>query len=70
MEYLNTHGVYPGVHYKDNTRYDLYKDQYGTCPNAHKISKELITLPIHCNMTDDDVLYVTRIVKSSLKLWY
>ena len=70
MEYLNTHGVYPGVHYKDNTRYDLYKSQYGNCPNTHKISKELITLPIHCNMTDDDCLYVAKVLKSSLKLWY
>jgi dTDP-4-amino-4,6-dideoxygalactose transaminase len=68
MEYLNSHNIYPGVHYKDNTTYDLYKESYGTCPNSHKISKELITLPIHCNMEDEDCLYVVKILKQSLKL--
>jgi dTDP-4-amino-4,6-dideoxygalactose transaminase len=70
MEDLNTHSVYPGVHYKDNTQYDLYKKDYGTCPNAHKISKELITLPIHCNMTNEDCLYVVKTLKTVMKLWY
>ena len=68
MEYLNNHNIFPGVHYKDNTTYDLYKESYGTCPNSHKISKELITLPIHCNMEDEDCLYVVKILKQSLKL--
>ena len=47
MELLNSLYVSPGVHYKDNTEYDLYKESYGMCPYSHKVSKELITLPIH-----------------------
>jgi dTDP-4-amino-4,6-dideoxygalactose transaminase len=70
MEYLNTHNIYPGVHYKDNTAYPLYKDGYGTCPTAHRISKELITLPIHCHLTNEDCLQVVRILKEAIKLWY
>ena len=68
MEFLNTHEIYPGVHYKDNTQYELYKKGYGTCPNAHKASKELITLPIHCNLQNEDCLRVVKILKQSLKL--
>jgi len=66
MEFLNSKNIYPGVHYKDNTLYELYNDSYGTCPVAHKLSKKLITLPIHCNMTDDDCLYVIKNVKLAL----
>ena len=68
MEYLNNHNIFPGVHYTDNTTYDLYKKSHGTCPNSHKISKELITLPIHCNMKDEDCLQVVKILKQSLNL--
>ena len=66
MEYLNTHKIYPGVHYKDNTQYELYKKGYGTCPNAHKISNELITLPIHCNLQDEDCYFVIKTLKQAL----
>ena len=67
MELLNSLYVSPGVHYKDNTEYDLYKDSYGTCPYSHKVSRELITLPIHLNLTDNDCLKVTDTLKEILK---
>lgn len=69
MELLNNLYVSPGVHYKDNTEYDLYKDSYGTCPYSHKVSKELITLPIHLNLTNDDCVKVTNTLKEVLKTW-
>ena len=69
VSYLNTHQIHPGVHYKDNTEYDLYKESYGTCPHSHKISKELITLPIHCHLKDEDCLRVVEILKQSIKLF-
>ena len=47
--------VYPGVHYIDNTLYSMYNYAHGTCPNAHKYSNQLITLPIHPNLTEKDV---------------
>tara|TARA_R110000796_G_scaffold96735_1_gene203353 strand:- start:2408 stop:3547 length:1140 start_codon:yes stop_codon:yes gene_type:complete len=69
MELLNNLYVSPGVHYKDNTEYDLYRESYGTCPNSHKVSKELITLPIHLNLTDEDCLKVTNTLKEILELY-
>ncbi len=68
MEYLNSQEIYPGVHYKDNTQYDLYKSGYGLCPNTHKVSQELITLPIHCEMTDSDCYRVIEIVKKGINI--
>lgn len=66
IEYLNSQNIYPGVHYKDNTQYELYKQGYGTCPNVHKFSSELLTLPIHCLMQDQDCYYVVEQLKKAI----
>jgi len=65
IEFLYKHNIYPGVHYNDNTNYNLYSYASGTCPNAHKYSKQLITLPIHCNLTNNDL----KNIISKLKEW-
>lgn len=65
FDYLNNHGVYPGVHYKDNTEYDLYSYGRGTCPNSHFISKQIISLPMHLFLTDSDINYVATKIKEA-----
>lgn len=69
MEYLNTQGIYPGVHYRDNTHYDMYKYGHGTCPVSHTISENIITLPLHMKLNDDDVKYVAEKVIESYNLF-
>ena len=59
---LNEHGVYPGVHYRDNTDYRMYAYAAGTCPNAAAASKEIISLPLHLRMTKADVDLVSELV--------
>ena len=61
---LYKNNIYPGVHYIDNTLYKMYKYAYGSCPNAHKTSKELITLPIHVNLHEDDIDYIIKKVNN------
>lgn len=58
MEYLNINGIYPGVHYRDNTRYRMYEKSYGSCPYSHYISEKLISLPLHVQLTDEEVYYI------------
>jgi dTDP-4-amino-4,6-dideoxygalactose transaminase len=58
MELLNSSGVYPGVHYRDNTNYKMYNESFGQCPKSHLISEKLISLPLHMNLTNEDVDYV------------
>lgn len=58
MEILNLSGIYPGVHYRDNTNYSFYKYGEKNCPFSNKISKKLISLPLHLNLSMDDVDYV------------
>lgn len=52
---MNTRGVYPGVHYVDNTHYRMYRYAHGTCPVAHELSNGLLSLPLHLGMTEEDV---------------
>jgi dTDP-4-amino-4,6-dideoxygalactose transaminase len=58
MEMLNSNGIYPGVHYRDNTNYKMYEYGKVGCPYSNNISEKLISLPLHLNLTDDDVDYV------------
>lgn len=67
MELLNGYGIYPGVHYRDNTLYRMYKSDYGTCPNSHNLSEHVISLPLHMFLTNDDVKYIIDMVIQSNK---
>jgi dTDP-4-amino-4,6-dideoxygalactose transaminase len=58
--YLNGKGIFPGVHYRDNLDYRMYSDSKGSCPNASQASVELVSLPLHLRLTDDDVFRVCR----------
>jgi len=55
MVLLNQNGIFPGVHYRDNTLYRMYADAAGTCPRARTASESLISLPLHLRLTDTDV---------------
>ena len=59
---LNQHEVFPGVHYRDNTEYRMFSYGKGTCPQAHLASSEIISLPLHMNLTRHDVMHVAQLV--------
>jgi dTDP-4-amino-4,6-dideoxygalactose transaminase len=67
MEYLNANDIFPGVHYKDNTQYEMYSYGKGTCPNSAKLSEEVISLPLHIHLTEEDIQKVIEIVKKAVK---
>ena len=52
---LNRHEVYPGVHYRDNTEYAMYRHAHGSCPRAHAASAEILSLPLHLRLVRQDV---------------
>lgn len=59
---LNGNGVYPGVHYRDNTEYGMYQYANGTCPHAHEASRKILSLPLHLRLTKADVDRVTELI--------
>ncbi|MEX2269866.1 MAG: DegT/DnrJ/EryC1/StrS family aminotransferase [Vicinamibacterales bacterium] len=54
MVALNREQIYPGVHYRDNSLYGMYADQ-PPCPRARRASERVISLPMHMQLTRDDV---------------
>lgn len=69
MEFLNMNGIFPGVHYRDNTNYKMYENFHGKCPYSHNISEKLISLPLHMSLTDEDINYVIQKVIEGYKLY-
>lgn len=57
---LNESDIYPGVHYRDNTEYRMYSYAKGTCPNAHKASESILSLPMHMRLTRKDVEFIAE----------
>ncbi|WP_047150866.1 DegT/DnrJ/EryC1/StrS family aminotransferase [Aneurinibacillus tyrosinisolvens] len=55
---LNECEIYPGVHYRDNTEYRMYAYGKGTCPNSHRLSERIMSLPMHLKMNKQDVDYI------------
>lgn len=64
---LNQFGIYPGVHYRDNTIYSMYEYANKTCPFADMFSSSTISLPLHMHMTIEDVKYVCESLLTILK---
>lgn len=65
---LNGLQVFPGVHYRDNTEYPMYAAAHGTCPNAHRASEEVISLPMHLGLQYRDVERVCHALQEALPL--
>ena len=64
---LNENDIYPGVHYRDNTEYKMYSYAKGTCPNAHRLSERILSLPLHLRLTESDINYISEKVISYSK---
>ncbi|HYE85030.1 MAG TPA: DegT/DnrJ/EryC1/StrS family aminotransferase, partial [Vicinamibacterales bacterium] len=54
MVALNREQIFPGVHYRDNSVYAMYRNQ-PDCPRARRASDRLISLPMHLRLDRADV---------------
>lgn len=55
LEFLQQHDIYAGVHYRDNTEYEMYAYDHGKCPNANVMSNKILTVPLHMHLNKEDV---------------
>ena len=67
VEFLQTNDIYPGVHYRDNTKYDLYSSSNGSCPRAHDYSERILSLPLHLNLVKGDIDRIIDTINNFLK---
>jgi len=63
MVRLNERGIFPGVHYRDNTLYRMYAAADGTCPRARRASDRLISLPLHLRLTEGEAARVAQTLR-------
>jgi dTDP-4-amino-4,6-dideoxygalactose transaminase len=71
IEGLSNRGIGTSVHYKPLHRMTYYRDQYNLAtdsyPNAEKIWKGCLSLPISSMLTKEEVRYIVKNVKYLLK---
>jgi dTDP-4-amino-4,6-dideoxygalactose transaminase len=64
---LNERQIYPGVHYRDNTLYQMYRFAEGTCRNSARAAERVLSLPMHLQMSLEDVRRVGVSLKQTLE---
>lgn len=57
---LNKLGINPGVHYRDNREYAPFHKFAGDCPNCEKLSTQVLSLPLHLQVSPDDVKFIAE----------
>ncbi len=63
IEKLAERGVATNVHYKPLPMMTAYGKDCSAYPNAYDYFRNLITLPLHTLLSDDDVQYVCKMLK-------
>ncbi|MHA1143819.1 MAG: DegT/DnrJ/EryC1/StrS family aminotransferase [Candidatus Helarchaeota archaeon] len=67
----NEHGISTSVHYIPLHLHPFYqktlKTRNGDLPQTEKISKSILSLPMHPNLNEDDIIYVCEAIKSIFK---
>ncbi len=70
IEHMAERGVATNVHYKPLPMMTAYKEMSGGIekyPNAYDYYKNLITLPLHTLLSDEDVEYVCECLKEAVR---
>ena len=64
-EFLSKRGVDTGIHWQPGHAFELFKNsRRGNLEVTNKISQEIVTLPLHSEMLEEDILTVSHAIKS------
>jgi dTDP-4-amino-4,6-dideoxygalactose transaminase len=66
IKHMNEKGIEVGTHYRPIHTMTAYSQIKAEVPVTEKLGKEIVTIPIHPNLTDDDVSQVVDAVNSFL----
>jgi perosamine synthetase len=61
--FLRDHGVETGVFYPANHLHSLYRRDGLTLPASEKLSAEILSLPLHCALSDEQVETIIGLVR-------
>jgi len=59
---LKANGVAPGVHYRPNNIYPMYRKYRADVENVKRIAKNIVSLPMHTLLEKKDVWRITKII--------
>jgi perosamine synthetase len=62
-DWMRDHRVGSGMHYIPNHLYDMYKPYATSLPVIEEEWLKLLTLPLHPNLTNEDVAYIIEVVR-------
>jgi perosamine synthetase len=65
--YLKSKGISTGVHYVPLYKHTYFKQWQNTCTVADRIWKNFITLPLHADLTDEEVNYIINALHEAEK---
>jgi len=54
IDYLSTHNIFPGVHYRQNTDYELFYTK-SKLPKSEYFSSRILSLPLHLGLSFEDI---------------
>ena len=63
IEYLKLNGISSSVHLKPLPLLSVYKKYNSKVPNAKKIWKELVSLPLFPELKKNQVKYIIKVIK-------
>ena len=66
--HLKSRGIATGVHYVPLNTYPFFKPWDNGCPVAEKIWKEFVTIPLHSELTEEEVQYVINALRDADKI--
>lgn len=66
QDQLSKNGIQTGIHYQPNHEHSYFKRNILELPVTKRISENLLSLPLHTDLNEDDVLYVTDKLKKLL----
>ncbi len=63
IRFLKVREIATGVHYMPLDLHPFFKEFGGDCPNSHDIWQSFVTLPLHADLTDEEVDYVIEALR-------
>ena len=60
MKKMFDFGVETGIHYKPIHNFTYYNKKNNNLPVTDKISEKIVSIPIHPNLSDNDVSFIIK----------
>lgn len=66
VQKLNNQNIPTGLHYKPNHLLSFFNKKKYSLPVTEKIFKEIITLPLHPDLSEDDIINICETLKNAI----